>query len=303
MIPELNPIKIKRAIENLENSDLQKIKISELEVLLIPLFSGYKINVPRFEAGVYLYRGRKCEKPSSLDQVYYPKPEYIKKIGRINHIEQPFFYATAARSVPFFELDVKNGDLIAIACWKTTKQMLLNHVGFTKECKLDLSANRDLTSIYEFIKNMQQFDDKNKIVENYLASKFTEKVSPPNEYKFKMTIAIAKKLLNGNLIDGIMYPTIAMSGNADNIALKPQYADTNLKFVSVEFFRITDRKGTLISFDVLDSATTVNSKNEFNWSGRGLQWKIQEDGGELQMKDEGAGWIAYDKNGIRVDPI
>ena len=303
MIPELNPIKIKKAIEDLENSDLQKIKISELEVLLTALFSGYKINAPRFEAGVYLYRGRKCEKPSSLDQVYYPKPEYIKKIGRINDIEQPFFYAAAARSVPFFELDVKHGDLIAIACWKTTKQLLLNHVGFTKECKLYLSANRDLTSIYDFIKNMQQFDDKNKIVENYLASKFIEKLSPDNEYKYKMTITIAKKLLDGNLIDGIMYPTIAMSGNADNIALKPQYADTNLKFVSVEFIKITDRKGTSISYDVLDSATTVNSKNEFNWSGRNLQWKIQEDVGELRMKDEGAGWIAYDKNGIRVDPI
>jgi len=303
MKPQLDIEKIKRAIKEIKKIDLQITTIEELETLLEPLFTGYQVSAPRFNPPVYLYRARRIERPSKLEEVYYPKPELIKKLGRINNIGEPFFYAATARSVPFFELDVQPGEHVTVACWKTKKPLLLNHVGFTKECKDKLNSNRDLSQIYEFVKNMANFDETNKLVSNFLASKFVEIIPKGYEHNYKTTIAIAKKLLMGNLLNGILYPTIAMSGNADNVVLKPDYADNNLEFVSVEHIKIKERNGMKIEIDVLDSATKIENNGLFKWSGRKLQWKITEDGGELQMKSEGGGWHAYDKYGNKVDPV
>jgi len=125
MNSELNSRKIKQAIENLENSDIKIISISELEDLLTPLFSPLMIKGQLWHADFDLIRGVKGKKPSRLDQVSYPNPERVNKIGRINHIGQSIFYACTIRNIPFFELDAKVGDQLAIARWRTTEKMLL----------------------------------------------------------------------------------------------------------------------------------------------------------------------------------
>ena len=83
----------------------------------------------------------------------------------------------------------------------------------------------------------------NAFANNYLASKFVQFVETDKEYKYKITIAIGRKLLMGTLFNGILYPTIAISANADNIVLKTDYFDRNMQFVSVEYIEVTEKKG------------------------------------------------------------
>ena len=298
----LNECDVKDAIKKIESIDLQNTSIDELEELLNPLFIGYKVSAPRFETGIYLYRGRICDKPSNTKDVNYPLPSVITSYGRLNNISESIFYGTTARGVPFFELGVDVGDRIALSVWKSTERMLLNHVGFTDECTTLLNSKRNLDRIYEFVKETNNFGDLNNFVHSYLASKFSETIKKGEEYKYKLTIAIGRKLIMGDLFAGILYPTIVMSGNADNIAIKTEYVDSAMSFVSVEYIEVTERNGMQYKINTLDSATKLDSNGDILWSGRNLCWLLKNKDEEIVMKSKGGAWVAYDRSGNRIYP-
>ncbi len=300
--PVLNEINVKKAIEKIESADLRTTSIEELEEYLKPLFTGYQVSVPCFKKSVYVYRGRICDKPKNIRDISYPPPEAITRYGRLNNIGESIFYGAIVRNVPFFELDARVGDTIALSTWKSTDKMILNHVGFTDECKNLFNSNRNLSEIYDFVKEMANFGNLNNFIHSYLASKFTQPVKSGEEYKYKLSIAIVHKLSMGNLINGLLYPTIAMSANADNIALKTDFFDSNMKFVSVEFVKVVEQKSMQYKIDILDSATRLDKNGNILWSGRPLRWVLKNRGEEIVMKSEGGAWVAYNKNGNRIDP-
>ena len=191
---------------------------------------------------------------------------------------------------------------MAISVWKTTDKLLLNHVGFTSECTTLLNSNRRLDDIYDFVKVTNNFGGLNNLVQSYLASKFTESIPNGEEFRYKLTIAIGRKLMMGNLLNGVLYPTIAMSGNADNVAIKANFVETSMSFVSVQFVEITQRNGRKFKFDTIDSSTKLDREGKILWSGRNLRWVLKNQGEEFVMKAEGGDWVAYDTDGNRVDP-
>ena len=243
-----------------------------------------------------------CEKPCNVRELSYPLAETVKEYGRINDIGESFFYGSTAYSVPFFELDCKVGQRIAIAAWKSNRIMLLNHTGFTEECKEILNSKRSLKDLYNFVKDASKFGQLNNFVYSYLASKFVQFVETGEEYKYKITIAIGRKLVMGELLNGIFYPTIAMSANADNVVLKSEYFDKAMNFVYVKYVEVTEQNGTVYETKVLDTATKLDGEGNLIWSGRDLQWTLRNKGDEITIKEEGGMWVGYDRNGNRINP-
>lgn len=301
-IPELCVEDIEQTISKIDSADFEKLTIEDFEEYLTPLFRCYKVTVPRFERGLYLYRGRTCKQPKNIKEITYPPAEIVKRYGRANSIGETFFYAATARAVPFFELNLKKGDYIALSRWKTTDKLLVNHIGFSKECREYLRSNRTLDEIYDFVKSTKSHGDLNSLVHDYLAYKFSKLVNSGEEHYYKLTIAISRKLFKSDIFSGLLYPTIAITGNADNILLKKDFVDTNLELKSVEYIEIKEARDRKYDIQVVDSATKINEKGDLLWSGRGLQWQLKEKGQELLVKSEGGEWIAYDRNGNRIDP-
>ena len=102
-----------------------------------------------------------------------------------------------------------------------------------------------------------------------------------------------------------MYPTIQMFGNADNLLLKPEYVDSCLEFVNVEFIKIKSNNEKGFEVDRVDSATAQTLHNDkLNWSGRALQWELNQSGmvAEFEYKADGK-WECRDMDGHRIDPI
>lgn len=289
------------AIDRIEAFDLKTISTIEIEEEYKSLLKGFKIVVPRYNPGIYLYRGRVCNKPLNIKDIIYPPQSAIKCLGRANDIGQQLFYAANSRNVPFYELSANVDDHIAICTWKTKSKMVLNHIGFTDECKACLKSDRDLGTIYKFVTDMNNFGDSNILLHNYLASKFTPIVKKNEEWRYKLSIAISNIFLAGNVIHGIMYPTIAMLGNADNVVLKPYYYLENMDFVSIEYAVITGKEGMRYSWDIIDSATELDKTGNFIWSGRDLQWKVNKDK-KYTMKREAGNNVLYDEDGNRIDP-
>jgi len=298
---ELNQEAILENISLLENLNYRTASIKEIEELLFPLFKGLRMTVPSFDPGVYLYRSRICkDKPKHLSELSYPQPQFISEYGRANDISQPMFYGSISKNIPFFELNAKTGDRLILSIWKTKAKLLLNHIGFSEDVSQSLQSERAFDSIYQFTSDTLKFNDLNTFVYNFLAASFARKISREENFLYKLSIAITNKLIMGEILHGVLYPSIAMNGNSDNIVLKPSYVDENLEFVGVEYLEVVASEGMKYKHETLDSATEID-KGELMWTGKLLGWTLDNQK-SIAFSSEGNDWSAKDETGNRSDP-
>ncbi|AWA31071.1 hypothetical protein HYN48_13790 [Flavobacterium magnum] len=252
---------IQRIFE-IENLDLQEASIEEISEMLNLLFTGYKINTPCFEPGVELFRGIKySEKPKNISSLSYP-PKNFAKINRASRESESIFYAGTSREVPFFELNLRPGDFIVLSHWITTTKIMLNNVGYTDENFLNLNSSRE----NEKWNPKASETEENEIIQNFLAKTFSQPVSQKNIHLYKLTIAIAEKHFKSEIFDGLVYPTVAMRGNAENFAIKPNYIDDgNLLFLGVEFIEVTKQYDFKYDINILDSANSISEQGMIEW--------------------------------------
>jgi len=297
---ELNRKAIESSINSIDKLNPDSCSINDIELLLTPLFTGYMVKAPSFDPGIYLYRSRiVSEKPEYLHELTYPPAKYVTDYGRANDIGQSMFYGSISRNVPYFEMGATAGDKLVMSVWKTNSKLLLNHIGFTETIFKMLRSNRNLDSIYPFVKGMHNFNDLNELAYNYLAAAFSRKISKDEKYLYKVSVAISKKLLMGDLIPGILYPTIAMSGNSDNIVLKPSYVDEHLEFIAVEYIEVTEAVDMKYHSRPLDAANEIVGK-KIQWSGKSLGWTL-ENQQAVAFRSDGVEWIGEKNGGNRWD--
>ena len=183
--------------------------------------------------------------------------------------------------------------------WKALPPLKLNHVGYTNEIQQKLNSLRDLNLIYTFVRNTGNFSDINRMKQTFIGSLFTKIIIEKDKVnEFKKTVALADILMHGDYIDGLLYPTLQMRGNADNFALKPRYVDNYLQFVNVEYIEISDANENKFSFNVLNAATEVNNKGEIVWLDRPLRWILNKKNSKGYFEFQSNGWICKNENGI-----
>ena len=121
-----------------------------------------------------------------------------------------------------------------------------------------------------------QYGPVDKLVHSFLAKEFTKDVPPRSEHLYKLSVAIAeiyssKWARTGGEVEpfsGLLYPSLAVRGNADNICLLPEFVDTGLQFWSVDYVRVEqvmpDGNYLLVN---LDHATAVTLDGSIEWLG------------------------------------
>ena len=70
-----DPVAATTAIAAIADLDLQSATIEEILDLLTPVFRGYLVKAPRFEAGIRLFRSRICDKPAHISALLAPPPQ------------------------------------------------------------------------------------------------------------------------------------------------------------------------------------------------------------------------------------
>jgi hypothetical protein len=290
---------VREAIRALERIDLEAMSMRDLDLCLSPLFRGYGIDAPTFDDAIYVYRGRKCSKPTMLSEISYPPSHAVTAMGRANDIGESMFYCGTGKAVPLVELGAQPGDLVALSTWKTKGRLVLSHVGFSSKPASFKEATRKLDEIYQFVRSTRERSDLNALVHDYLAHMFSKSVRAEDHHHYKLTTALSRKMLAGSLVNGLLYPTIEMSGNADNIVLKKEAVDRLLQFVSVEYICVRAGREMQTDIDILDSATRTDPSGKLHWSGRALRWRRGE---QLRFADEFGELVAYDASERRIDP-
>jgi hypothetical protein len=311
-----SPHELEKHILNVSAIDLRKTEIDFLKDKLEVFFRGYRISSPVLSVGQILYRGVKWQsKPSCLHQVSYPPLDKVITHQRANRPGQPMFYSSIAREASIFELRPKPGDHIAVSKWKIAKKVIVNNVGYAKHTFDNLGSARSIP-IWGYNSALIS-NASNKLVADFFAAQFTKTVKPGNEHEYKMSAAIAEKHYLGNIssersfendygdtfrFGGLIYPTISMKANADNIALLPQVVDAYVSAVAVEWLRI-DSEGPDFSYQVtmLDFANSFSSTGDIEWKGRLPQWKLTP-GQQATAIVENGHWVVRNENGDIIEP-
>ena len=294
---------IQKAIKKIKELDLKSVEIDSIKELLKPILKGFIVNTPKFKTGLSLYRGRYAEKkPKKVCDLTYPQKENIKSNQRVNRASHPVFYCSTAKEALFFELDVKHKDKIVVSKWETTEELLVNNVGYTRTCFSNLKSNRESQTWGE-IKKEINIPETNNLVNEFLSQEFTKIVPVGKEDIYKISIAIAEKLFSDDIFDGLIYPTISMKANADNLAIKTQYIDKKrIVIKSVEYIQIEAKEDFKYKINVLDFANSFKEDGEIEWKGRPPNWTLRGKGDELKLIAKNGKWVARDKDGNIIEP-
>jgi hypothetical protein len=152
----------------------------------------------------------------------------------------------------------------------------VNHIGFTSSAFSGLGSRREAPDFNTGIAKIEHpaiQRDRNKLVDEFLAQVFTVPVtSGQNDYAYKLSIAISEIFLTGPGFDGLLYPSVPMSANADNLALLPQYVDAHVRFVSADYLVVSDHGPNGTRTELLDRSTFSSIGGNLEWSGNSPKW-------------------------------
>jgi hypothetical protein len=296
----LDFIAASRAIALIKALDLRITEIEEIKELLTPVFRGYVVEAPRFEPGIDLFRLQICDRPNNISRMLYPPPA-ITGIGRANRPGEPVLYCSTARQAPFFESKPTEGQTVVIVHWATTAPLQVNHVGYCSNAFNTLGSNRSNAG-WGPRPAAVPGSEANHIISEFLANTFTKIVPNGSEHDYKLSVAIAEKMFADDFFNGLLYPAIAMKANADNFAIKPRFANSQLRFIKAEFARIDAVRDFSYDITVLDTATELSSDGSIQWKGRLDQWVMRNPGEQLTFTAEDGVWVARDGSGNIVEP-
>ena len=287
------------AIAKVRELNLEQASIDELKEALIPVFRGYRVTAPRFQPGLEIFRARRLEKPVLVRELLHP-PEGVAPLGRANREGASVLYCCTAREPSFFELAPSVGDILVFSKWVTTAPLLVNHVGYTSQAFERLGSGRRQASWSN--RPVEDHGEANGEIATFLADTFAQRIPANERYRYKLSVAIAEKLYAADLFDALLYPSIAMRANSDNLAVKPGYADTNLRFLRAEFAKIDAVRDLELDITVLDTAVAVDADGRIQWRGRLDQWVLRNKGDQLTMSVENGRWVGRDTAGHIVGP-
>jgi RES domain len=294
---------MRRLVAKVESLDLRAVDSSLVRAISMGLiFKGYRAHAVRLRPGILLHRARVCELPTNLSQINYP-PLSCAVAGRFNERGKPMFYSSASLAPVFLEVHAKVGDTVALSSWRLVDSLQLQLAGFTDDALAALGTSHRLP--VQFQTNIQRGSTKSgALLTKFLARKVTEDVQEENAHQYKLTAVLASYLLGeeGGPIDGLVYPSIPMAGNADNVALRTSSADRCLRLNSVRFVRIDAVSDQEVKFTILDAANEFDEAGVLRWKGRDLQWKLSKTGARLTFTFEESGWVARDASGAVVHP-
>ncbi|MGK2864509.1 MAG: hypothetical protein ACSLE0_21445, partial [Chitinophagaceae bacterium] len=300
---------IELRISQIRNLDLSTVTIEEITELLVSMMKGYKLSTLIYKPGRRdIFRAiRYSEPPNKISDLWYPPLEYAE-INRANRRGEQVFYGSSMREIPLFELNARVGNKFVISRWKTTKDLALNNVGYNETIFQKFNSSRQNQKwISEF--GVEAKRTENTLIRNFLAECFSQKLTASNPNIYKLTVAIAEKLFNNgiamignNLVtinfEGLIYPTLQMNANGDNIALKRSFIDKGgLELQSVEFVEIKGIMDFKYDLNVIAKSNTIRNGGEIDWEGQTSHWSKKMKFEDLTYNFEDGKWVARNDAG------
>ena len=130
------------------------------------------------------------------------------------------------------------------------------------------------------IADIAMSNDKARELKETFSEYFMRRVSAGDEFHYKLTAAIGEihlgSIVNRNTqFAGILYPSVRMWANGDNVGLLPWFVDSHLEFRKAVHVRIKGRTETTIDIDYVDAAYEFDTDGNLVSLGHFKNWTLQ----------------------------
>jgi hypothetical protein len=125
------------------------------------------------------------------------------------------------------------------------------------------------------IRGASERDQRNHAALRFFSQLFMEVVPVGEEFRYKISICLAELFMSDERIAGLMYPTIAMYADSDNIVLKPQFVDSHLTFDSAYYFAVTGVEPKRIHTQCFAVCVCADGGGHLKWIGPGRYWELR----------------------------
>jgi hypothetical protein len=236
---------LRRELDALEGGSFEALSDDDLRERIKQIHEGLSIQAPIVPAETLIFRAVKVtQRPVSKQRISYPPPEAARVLGRCNRVGEVMFYGAFSQFVSCIqELSWQPGDMFALSAWLTTAQMVFNHLGYSAETLTRFNALRELP----FFSNPESGSDRNWLIRQWQARVFTQRVPAGREHLYRLPIALKDAALwpigqpapkDLEMLSGIIYPSIATSALADNVAILPSEVDAKMALLEVNFLTV-----------------------------------------------------------------
>ncbi len=248
----------------------KQISPEDFHLALNKISHGVKRELRVYKKGVRLHRGRLLNSnPSTISEMSYP-PKKMAKVGRANISGCPLFYASAGIPSTFTECRVEINNHIYVGEWECIEPLAVQVIGFSHA--------------------------------NPIESLLHEIYTTPSDDMYEYTARISTHLLSGDLINGLLYPSVINMSKSSNFAIKVEYVDKFLRLVNVKLFKVLAITDKFIYESKESDFALPDSKGQLKWQNRLGQWKIDKSGEGLVIISNGWERKVVDLDGCIVDP-
>ena len=221
-----------------------------------------------------LFRARKITKVKSSDlhqitSIWYPNWQLIPVedhvYNRCSDKGKNFFYSSNYLEAVIKELNPENGDRVLIGLFHPKfpgTKVRSQYAGIES-----LKSNPNYRSELATYKYASENDRK---IEEVLSSKFQDRVSWAESFKYKLSIAFSNILLKNEDIECIIYPSVASNLKFVNYGIKPSFVDNHLYCHGIFQYSVEkDRSGFTLTpekFGVIEHNLEDQKNSKINWN-------------------------------------
>ena len=294
----LMPInELREQLAALEAGSFTTLSDEELQGRIGSIHTGFTVITPQFEPGTLIYRAvRVVTKPLYKARISYPPLDLIRVNGRLNRAGEAMFYGSLGNpSSCLLECHCAEGGTFAVSTWKTTKPIILQHLGYSRQVLDEVKTKRDLPNSVEH----KDDTERNALIRAWQARVFTRIVPEGQEHLYRLGIALRKNAVGSMLgmppdrsqcFAGIIYPAVSVWLSGDNVALLPSVVDRSMSLQEVMFLTVKSivespledgGKKTLYHLRATDFARAFRRDGRLVWNGDSTalsvsQWQIAD---------------------------
>ncbi len=215
-------------IQDIHSLDLKTVSFDKVKELVSTLMNNFYSQFMMVPA-TPLCRARKNENDqvfNHINKLRNPNKNLVTNFGRLNIPNESIFYGAAHHNTAILELQPEIGDEITIyrSILHNGIRLRTMELGMRESVWQNKGRIYDDSDIHKYIGSDKNISI-NKQIHDFLINQFTQVISNGQEYKYKITAAIAHTFMNDKQIEGLVYPSIATGKKQVNIGIKPEVYD------------------------------------------------------------------------------
>lgn len=280
---------VRRRITALKKVDLERISDRDIERQVRSLLGLGYVTSPLYLNKPTVYRVRANKDVQCFDTVqnlWYPKPEFVLRRGRCNEVNAPVFYCADSDMTAIIELRPNVGDLLTVLEIKlkdSKSQPMVMTVGiheFTAKTNPKYGGvPPDQDKEHQLFLKEEGLLETNPLLNQYLTDVFMQVVDEDNEDGYKITAAIARIMFGQDEffnkdgtpapkqeVHGLAYPSIRADKFGANVAFTTNAADKLYRPVCATLVRVEEKiDETHYTVGILKQSNSIAQDGTIEW--------------------------------------